>query len=269
MENGIELHFLTRSGRPKGCLDFSPAKNVFLRRAQYALLDDEERRTRIASSMIQGKVKNQLRLMERHDATDELVKTCKSVLNGLEHCDSLKAVRGLEGEAARAYFSHFPGHLPAWTGFSGRNTRPPRDPVKSVLSFLYTLLNQKIDSFIVHEGLDPAVGVLHELSYGRASLSCDMVEEFRVALADTIAFSMFNRKQLGLEDFYIADGCVRLGKDALTKVIGAFGKKLHEVVTYPPSGLRIPYWKVMKEQIHLLRRVIEGEKETYVPVYFR
>lgn len=116
--------------------------------------------------------------------------------------------------------------------------------------------------------MDPAVGVFHELAYGRKSLTCDLIEEFRVPLCDSIAFALFNRRQIDEYDFISAeDKGIRLNDKTIKLVIETFEKNLHENVLY--LGKSIPYWLVIKRQVHHFRRVVEGDDEKYVPVYFR
>lgn len=86
----------------------------------------------------------------------------------------------MEGAGAAAYFGCF-GHLlraPEIT-FSGRNRRPPRDPVNVLLSLGYTLLANVIQTQVHLAGLDPYLGSLHGVAYGRPSLVLDLMEEFR------------------------------------------------------------------------------------------
>ena len=44
--------------------------------------------------------------------------------------------------------------------------------------------------------VDPAFGCLHEDAYGRPFLACDLVEEWRVFLADRLVLGLINRKGL-------------------------------------------------------------------------
>lgn len=64
------------------------------------------------------------------------------------------------------------------------------------LSFLYMLLTHDCRSAAEGVGLDPAVGLLHRDRPGRPSLALDLMEELRPILADRLALSLFNRRQL-------------------------------------------------------------------------
>lgn len=273
----IPIFFMGHNGMPKGRLSFAAAKNVFLRQKQYLMLSANEKRFRIAKSIVMGKVNNQRRFLQRIDGCEEAVDEMKYILTSLEHSSDINEIRGIEGSAAHLYFISLKSHIPSWLNFNGRNKNPPKDPFNSVLSFLYTLISYRIEGYVDQEGLDPAVGVLHELSYGRNSLVCDLMEEFRVPLADAIACALFNRGQLSASDFHIVEDDeteaekypVYLEKSAVKAVIEAFENKLQKEVIYPRMGHPVPYWKIMKHQVHHFRKVLEGEEEEYIPMYFR
>ena len=277
MKNRIPITFLTRSGIPKGELSFGDGKNVFLRQKQYELLNDD-RRIEIARSIVIGKVRNQRRFLQRCDSSSLAIRELERIIGLIESSSDLNEIRGYEGIGAHVYFCNLACHIPSWTGFSSRNSRPPRDPFNSVLSFLYTLLSYRVEGFAESEGFDTGVGVLHELSYGRKSLVCDLMEEFRVPLGDTIACSLFRKNQLGPDDFRKGDEdsenddkqySILLEKKAISSVVSAFENKLQEEVLYPPLGYSIPYWKIIQQQIHHYRLIVEGEDKEYIPMYFR
>src|SRR5690606_21832215 len=85
----------------------------------------------------------------------------------LPSAQNLDTLRGVEGAAAAAYFGALT-HLvaPSWN-FNGRQRRPPPDPVNALLSLTYTLLHGEAVRALLGHGLDPALGALHALDYGR------------------------------------------------------------------------------------------------------
>lgn len=95
----------------------------------------------------------------------------------------LATVRGLEGAAAAVYFKAYGQLLAPSLGFTGRNRRPPKDPVNACLSLAYTLLNAQAVQCAHAAGLDPLLGLYHRPAHGRASLAADLIEPLR-ALAD-------------------------------------------------------------------------------------
>ncbi len=269
MENKINIHFLSRSGKERGALSFEEGKDVFLHQRQFALVSSLDERISIAKGIVYGKMKNQYRFIQRHQASKETLFELKRLIKLANETDDLNKLRGYEGSFAHIYFQELGAILPSWCEFKGRNSHPPKDPFNSVLSFLYTLSFSRVEHFIEKAGLNASVGVLHELSYGRKSLVCDLMEEFRVALGDAIACGLFNRKELSNEDFKSDESSVLIEKEAIKKIVKKFEEKLTSEVFYPRLERNLPYWKIIEEQVVLYKKVLKGDAERYTPMYFR
>lgn len=123
----------------------------------------------------------------------------------------LDRLRGHEGVAQRLMFDFWRSHLPPGLGFSGRNRRPPRDPVNALFSLVFTLAqHEAIRKSLLH-GLDPWLGIYHLPASGRHSLACDLIEPLRPRL-ERWTVDIFRDKKLGSQHFSIsAAGCL-LGK---------------------------------------------------------
>lgn len=122
----------------------------------------------------------------------------------LERQPNLAALRGSEGAAAALYFGAYQQlFAPAW-GFVGRNRRPPRDPVNVLLSLAYTLLHGIVAKAVQHGGLDPQLGVLHEVAYGRDSLVCDLMEVLRSDV-EWWVWRLCASETMRVEDFSMSD----------------------------------------------------------------
>ena len=120
---------------------------------------------------------------------------------------SLQSLRGKEGAAAAIYFKAFVQLFADGLGFSGRNRRPPKDPVNACLSLAYTLFYQEAVNAIKTTGLDCALGCLHEPYYNRNSLACDLLEPIR-PLIDAWVYSLFHHRIVRQEDFTLTDACL-------------------------------------------------------------
>ncbi|PIV87990.1 MAG: CRISPR-associated endonuclease Cas1 [Hydrogenophilales bacterium CG17_big_fil_post_rev_8_21_14_2_50_63_12] len=116
----------------------------------------------------------------------------------------LARLRGLEGAAARAYFQGLAALFPPALEFSGRNRRPPRDPVNACLSLGYTLLHFDAVRACHMAGLDPLLGFYHRPSFGRESLASDLIEPLRPHL-DRQVWRLFRDRTLR-EDHFTRDG---------------------------------------------------------------
>ncbi len=118
---------------------------------------------------------------------------------------------GLEGTAAAAYFQGLAAVLPPSLGFSGRNRRPPRDPVNACLSLGYALATHEAGRQAQLVGLDPLLGFLHAPVPGRPALACDLVEPVRCHV-DRLVWRLFAEGRLRAEHARSStEGCL-LGK---------------------------------------------------------
>ncbi len=283
-EAGVALTFLTRSGRFQARLEGPVSGNVLLRRAQYRAGDAP---LEIVRSIVIGKVVNQRAVLMRslRDYGDEYALDIRERLEGARERlariarraelsdSSTEVLRGFEGEAANIYFSVFdhllrsPDNEICWRG---RSRRPPLDPVNALLSFLYTLLVHDCRSALEAVGLDPAVGFLHRDRPGRPSLALDLMEELRPILADRLALSLFNRRQLRASDFEIRDGgAVLMSDDARRTVITAWQERKKTERTHAFLGEKAPLGLVAYIQAQLLARHLRGELDAYPPWFWR
>tara|TARA_R110002096_G_C14380088_1_gene705635 strand:- start:370 stop:840 length:471 start_codon:yes stop_codon:yes gene_type:complete len=154
--------------------------------------------------------------------------------------------------------------------FNGRTRRPPLDAVNALLSFLYTLLTHDCRSALESVGLDPAVGFLHRDRPGRPSLALDLVEEFRPVLADRLALSMINRKQLNEKHFRKMDnGAVFLTDDARKAVLTAYQERKREEIQHLYLGEKGPVGLFPALQAQLLARHLRGDLDAYPPFLWK
>lgn len=176
-------------------------------------------------------------------------------------------LRGIEGDCARLYFGAF-NHLirhddPAFA-FTGRSRRPPLDRINALLSFLYAMLGHDCRSALEGVGLDPQVGLLHADRPGRASLALDLMEEMRPVLADRLALSLINRRQIAARDFIVEEGgAVRMTDDARKAILVAWQERKKEELRHPFLGEAISMGLVIHVQAQLLARHLRGDLDGY------
>jgi CRISPR-associated protein Cas1 len=136
--------------------------------------------------------------------------------------------------------------------------------MNAVLSFLYTLLRTDCEAAIQAVGLDPQVGYLHALRPGRPALALDLMEELRAVLADRLALSLVNRRQVQPNDFTEGlAGAVYLTNDARGRVIRAYQERKAEEVAHRLLGRNVPLGLVPHVQARLLARYLRGDLDGY------
>lgn len=123
----------------------------------------------------------------------------------------LPTLRGLEGAAARAYFGGLTGVFAPALNFTGRNRRPPRDPVNVCLSLSYTMAHMQAVQQCVQAGLDPMLGFYHRPSFGRESLASDLIEPLRPTI-DLWVWELLRSRTLREDHFSLDKGACLLGK---------------------------------------------------------
>lgn len=284
MEQGISICYLTPQGRFLARVEGPVSGNVLLRREQYRRSDDPERCAAIVRNLLAGKIHNQRAVLARgwRDHGDRLddapafqhaLKRLERIPHRLLTEPSVDRLRGLEGEAAQAYFGVFDQLIrngAAGFRFAGRNRRPPRDPFNALLSFLYTLLTHDCRSALETVGLDPAVGFLHRDRPGRPSLALDLAEELRPLLGDRLALSLINRKQLSDRDFrHFDNGAVQLKEDSRKAVLIAYQERKREQLRHPFLGEKVDIGLLPFIQSQLLARHLRGDLDGYPPFLWK
>lgn len=282
-ENNVAVSFLSQYGKFLARVQGPVAGNVLLRREQYRWADDLSSAAQIARNILIGKLANArtvLRRAMRDHAEKFDSQTLKKnesrltqYLQRLETSRPVDELRGIEGEAAVSYFAAFSRLITvpeeAFT-FTGRNRRPPTDPVNALLSFVYTLLVHDCRSALEGVGLDPCVGFLHTDRPGRPSLALDLMEEFRAFLADRLVLSLINRRQIQSKDFNdSAGGAVTMSDDARKTVLTAWQKRKQEEITHPYMGEKCKVGLLPHLQAQLLARHLRGDLEAYPPFVWR
>ena len=254
-ERGVCISLMSRSGRFLARIEGPVSGNVLLRRDQYRTTDNETMTASIVRNVVIGKILNQ-RTVVRRALRDHGGRVPEAVRTRLVACerrlsdaarrgarsDRTGTLRGIEGEAARSYYEVFGDFVlskePEFA-FNGRSRRPPFDSVNALLSFFYTLLVHDCRSALESVGLDPAVGFLHRERPGRPSLALDLMEELRPVLADRLALSLINRRQLSVRDFHTAmSGAVKLREGARKATLVAYQERKKDELIHPLSRKR-------------------------------
>ncbi|AEF81880.1 CRISPR-associated endonuclease Cas1 [Leadbettera azotonutricia] len=276
MQHQINTLFVSPNGKYNGKLNFANAKNIFLRKKQYAISDNDALALPIAKSIVLAKIKNEISFVQRikrkngyDDEFSQAIQALKAALEGAECAENHGELRGHEGIAARNYFSVFRHNLiPEWAQFPRRSKNPPLTNINSVLSFLYTLLMYRVETAIEITGLDPMAGFLHAAEYGKNALVFDLMEEFRTPIADTLCCALCNLGALLPGDFEPADisgdtAAIYLNKEGLSKAISAFEKKMETKLHYQPLNTELSLDEIIIEQVKHFKRVLMGEESEY------
>ncbi len=239
----IETAFVTQNGKLLGQLVSPKSGNAQVRVAQYRLSVDTDRRVRESQPIVRAKIAAMSDVLVRyaenypdlplkrtrerlHEANDRVTST-----------QTLDELRGVEGAASAIYWVSFPLLNRSELPFDGRSRRPPRDPVNALLSLGYVFLANELRSSLEAVGLDPYLGVYHDLKANRPSLALDLMEPFRHHIVDRFVLRAVNLGRFRPNDFQIVeDEGVRLQPSAMKTFIAEYERCMKSEGADPVQG---------------------------------
>lgn len=302
-EHGVAVNYFSEHGYLLGRWEGVPNTSVGLRRAQYRAADDPVKAAAIARQCVLGKLQNSRQSLLRSaretqvEAESASLQRCATelarlisllsrramteadaleVLTGTPFSDepaavthALDQIRGYEGQSASLYFEVFALHLRQQREdftFTIRSRRPPRDTINCLLSYLYALIRHDCIAALTATGLDPFVGYLHAERPNRPGLALDLMEEFRPWLADRLAITLINRRQITRDDFLVREGgAVEFTPAGRKAVITAYQTRKQDVVRHPLLDQECPIGHLMLIQARILARHLRGDILHYLP----
>ncbi|AEE15334.1 CRISPR-associated protein Cas1 [Thermodesulfobium narugense DSM 14796] len=284
LKNNIDAVFLSSKGLYRGRLVGGMPRNVELRIKQFKLYMNEKFKVEFSKKIVFGKANNCKYLLQRYnwERRNSKVKDCiikiKSLIAKLEFTDDIDQIRGIEGKIASIYFEALANlFIHKEFKFFGRNRRPPLDPINALMSFLYVLLYQRVESVLYECSLDPYLGFFHTTDYSKPSLALDLMEEFR-ALVDGLVLRLINKNIFSSEDFwykeeYLEDDnakevnsveAVYLNIEGVKKALVYFQELLEKNKYISTLGNNINLFQIIREQARIFVRCL-SENETYKP----
>lgn len=198
---------------------------------QYRLVTNDKATLPWAKRFVAFKIAGDARLLRRAqaarpDCRHALTRGVAELLRALgnaRHAHSVESLRGIEGAASAGFFHAYRCLFAPALQFEKRNRRPPRDPVNAALSLGYVLAHGEAVGAIARAGLDPMLGMLHDIAYNRESLACDFVELARPRV-EQLVWRLFAEQQLRGDQFRNDGGASRMGKAARRSYFAAYEK---------------------------------------------
>jgi len=268
----IPVCYFTYGGWFVGMTTGTGSKNIELRIRQFAVAADEDQALGVARRFVEGKILNCRTLLRRNtSAPSKVLAELRRLARATQRSADSSSLLGVEGAAARLYFSHFDSMLKGVNGsdasfdFEGRNRRPPKDPVNCLLSFLYAMLAKDCFLAVRAAGLDPFRGFFHQPRPGRPGLALDLLEEFRPLVADSVVLQLINTGEIRNTDFIMRAGACALTSSGRRRVIEAYERRVGMTIVHPLFRYSVTYRRVLEIQARLLGRFLTGEIRTYPP----
>lgn len=277
----VSVNWLSFGGRFVAGTSASPGR-VQQRIRQYQALIDASFCLTLSRRTVHAKIESQLRYLLRATRGDggsrETVQgsldRIREALRKVEACPSIDSLRGLEGIAAKAYFTALPTLLGSRSDPllvpKGRSKHPPEDRFNALLSFGYGMLFSLVHRTLLGVGLEPSLGFFHRPRSAAPPLVLDLVEIFRVPLVDVPVIGSVNRGQWDPEgDFTVAADHVWLSDGGRKKAIGLFEERLNETYKHPFTGQSLAYARIVELEARLLEKEWTGAPGAYARMRMR
>lgn len=215
LQNNCQITYIDRRGKIMAYLGdgHQSLEKLLLQQKAFANIHIVRK---LINDTIGKKIANQRKLLAYYASSmnDPILwtasKTIKIYEEKLKQCSSVESARGIEGMASKIYFEAFGNIFDAkrWD-WQGRNRRPPRDPINSMLSYGYAFLEREVRTGIAGTGLDPRIGFFHSNNGRKDSLVYDLMEMFRQNIIDKFVLKLINRHSFYPIDFTMDEeiGC--------------------------------------------------------------
>ncbi len=268
LNRGIPVTLTNQNGsRHYATLAAGPSRFAELRMHQMQRVSDPAWALEVARAIVRAKLANQRAVLVSTGwpAAAAAAAQIAAAATAVDQAVTLDAVRGYEGAGAAAYFGAWRVTLGREWGFAGRAFYPPPDPLNALLSFGYTLLTHDTLAAVQLTGLDPYLGMFHQLEAGRPSLALDLMEPFRPLVIDRIVLAMLEEGPLHQDQFTPStrhSGGVDLDSAVRALLIDRYETAM-QTPTRLPTGEQTALRRVVLLQVHALARVIRGEQEAY------
>jgi CRISP-associated protein Cas1 len=274
LQRRIPILYLSSKGRYFGRLQTTGQARIDYLTQQVLKSQDPDFIRQQAASLILGKLHNSrillMRLNRRRttDIATEAIAELPKVMQNVRSAETVESMLGYEGQGATLYFRAFASLLKGKFEFAKRTRRPPTDPINSLLSLGYTLLFENIHAMVEGVGLHTHFGSLHTPQPHRPSLVCDLVEEFRAPVVDSLVAYLVNSNIFTEEHFTPPDerGGVYLHPDGLKRFLKHWEEKLQAEVVHPHTGHKVSYRRCLELQVWEYTAFLMAERDTYRPM---
>lgn len=268
--HGVAVNWMTMGGRFVAGASSSPGR-VQQRIRQYQALSDPTVCLRLSQQTVQAKVEAQVRYLLRVTRGDKPqrqaiatdLERMREALSKVGNTETLDSLRGLEGIAAKCYFTVIPklisSRIDPIMMPQGRSKHPPTDRFNALLSFGYGMLFSVVHRTLLGVGLEPAFGYFHQPRSAAPPLVLDVQELFRVPLVDMPVVGSVNRNQWDPQtDFTVAGNQIWLSEDGRKKAIQLFEERLNESYKHPYTGQSMTYARMVELEARLLEKEWTG-----------
>jgi CRISPR-associated protein Cas1 len=265
----IPVLFQTQRGNPVAVLkSLDDDSHVKTRIAQYQATQNGKS-LEIAKTLILAKIEGQNQVLKKYG----LRLHDYSPIEQVKREDRLTALKGIEGRASNKYFRSIFGLIEESLRPARRRTFKAFDATNNLFNLSYTILRWKVHIALLNAKLEPYLGFLHSLAWGKPSLICDLQELYRFLMDD---FVIQYCKEVRTKDFMFKEENFSSNKKGKRQYINDVKTRdlMRRIDDYFQTKVDLPRIRMgerqeietlISEEALLLAKYLRDEKPTWNP----
>ncbi len=203
-----------------------------------------------AKEVVHTKSRNQINLMKylnrrrKNTIIQDKIANMQHIHQKIKTAKDKKSLMGIEGSISAQYWAAFAEVL----GIEGfvRTHQNSKDEINQALNYGYAILYNRVQSALIHEGLNLYYPLYHSVQSNKPTLVYDMVEAFRQPVVDREILALLNRGQK------ITQSNGRLSKASIKLIVQNIQERL---ATPAPSRYgKSPLYNIIEFQMNHLKR---------------
>ncbi|MEM3737713.1 MAG: CRISPR-associated endonuclease Cas1 [Candidatus Bathyarchaeia archaeon] len=265
----------TQRGRPVAMLkSLDDDSHVKTRLCQYEAVNNGKG-VYIAKQIVLSKIKGQNGILAKYNMQPLGDKAQVMVENiGTASLEMAKRrLTSIEGKFSELYFKQIFGLFSEKLRPDARKKFKAYDGINNAFNLAYEVLSWKVHRALIRAKLEPYLGFLHSVQFGKPSLVCDFQELYRCLIDD---FLIRYCRNLKLKDFMVKTEDLTRNKrgkrvylndsqthDLMEKLNGFFESKIE--LSRIKFGESQTVETLINEEALLLAKYLRGERETWMP----
>lgn len=203
----------------------------------------------IAKQFVVSKLEGQNLVLKKYGLRNRGFRFKEKIANlKSESLDKIRAkLHGIEGRYTKRYFNQIFQLLPELIRPKSRKNFKAYDGINNIFNLAYEMLSWKVHRALIKAKLEPYLGFLHSVQYGKPSLVCDFMELYRYLIDD---FLIDYCRKLNPKDFIVkTENLGRKKKGKREYLNNQITKELMEKLNnFFESTVEVPRIKVGKKQ---------------------
>lgn len=272
----VDITVMTQRGRPVAMLkSLDDDSHVKTRLCQYEA-HNGEKGISIAKQLVLSKIISQNIILKKYGLKPHDLEKLTTKVDSLKTSDPdsfRKKLTGVEGKFTEHYFKQILGLIPEELRPEKRKKFKAYDGTNNIFNLAYEVLKWKVHRAIIGAKLEPYLGFLHSVQYGKPSLVCDLQELYRYLVDD---FVIQFCQRLSKRDFTVKSEAVSRKKKGKREYLNnkETGRMMKELDNLFESKVEIPLMRhgksqrietLINEEALLLARYLREENQTWIP----